>query len=452
MMTVAMVAAGMLSSCHIYNKYQLPADNAVINDYSNAVAQTPDSTSLPYLGWRQVFTDPVLQGYISQALDKNVDLANAKLNVDIANAQVKGARLSYLPSLSLTPNGGSASYGGSHMNWSYSIPLAASWEVDVFGKILNRKRGAEMSRDMAGDYRQAAQSQIIGAVANCYYTIVMLNQQLDLTRRTAVIWEDQVKSMKLMKEAALTNQAAVDQAEANYYSIMASIPDLENSLHQTHNALSLLLRTYPQTWAVTSSMEFSMPVDIEKGVPMAYLATRPDVRAAERNFAVAYYSTNSARAAFYPSIVISAQGGFTNLLGSIITNPGKWFIQLAGQLTAPIFSRGQNIATLEAAKAQQQIALNNFQYSVLNASAEVSNAYCQIRTATAKREQLIKEAEAYQALVEHTQVLFTTSDASYLELLQARTGLLNAQMSALACWYDRVSGYIYLYQTVGGGR
>lgn len=451
-MIMAMVTAAMLSSCQIYKKYQLPTDEAIVNDYANALAATPDSTTLPYLGWKQVFTDPLLQEYITQALAKNVDLANAKLNVDVANAQLKGARLSYLPSLAFTPNGGSASYGGSHMNWSYTIPLAASWEIDAFGKILNRKRGAEMGRDMAESYRQATQSQIIAAVANCYYTIVMLNQQLDLTRRTAVIWEDQVKSMKLMKEAALTNQAAVDQSEANYYSIMASIPDLENSLQQAHNALSLLLCTYPQTWAVTSSMEFGMPVDIEKGIPMAYLATRPDVRAAERNFAVAYYATNSARAAFYPSIVISSQGGFTNAIGSMIANPGKWFIQLAGQLTAPIFSRGQNIATLEAAKAQQQIALNNFQYSVLNASAEVTNAYSQIRTATEKRAQLLKEVTSFEALVEHTQVLFTTSDASYLEVLQARSGLLNAQMASLACWYDRVSGYIYLYQTVGGGR
>lgn len=451
-MIVAMAAAGLLSSCQIYKKYQLPEDEAIVNDYANALTVTPDSTTLPYLSWRQVFTDTLLQRYIGHALEKNVDLANAKLNVDIANAQLKGAKLSYLPSLSLTPNGGSASYGGSHMNWSYTIPLAASWEIDVFGKILNRKRGAEMSRDMAESYRQAAQSQIIAAVANCYYTIVMLNRQLDLTRRTAVIWEDQVKSMRLMKEAALTNQAAVDQAEANYYSILAAIPDLENSLLKAHNALSLLLCSYPQTWAVATSMDFALPVNVSTGIPMAYLATRPDVRAAERNFAVAYYATNSARAAFYPSLVISAQGGFTNAIGAMIANPGQWFIQLAGQLTAPIFSRGQNIASLEAAKAQQQIALNNFQYAILNASAEVSNAYSQINAAETKSEQLEKQVNAFEALVEHTQVLFTTSDASYLELLQARSGLLNAQTAALACWYDRVSGYVYLYQTVGGGR
>ena len=448
-----MLLALQMVSCNIYKKYELPTDNAVVNDYRKAVEAAPDSASMPYVGWRQIFTDPQLQSLIARALENNKDLDNARLNVDIARAQLKGAKLSYLPSLSLGPNGGTASYGGSHMDWSYSIPLSLNWEIDVFGKILNRKRGAQASLEMAEDYRAAAQSEIVCAVASTYYAIVMMQQQLDLTRRTAVIWEDQVNSMKLMKDAGMTNEAAVAQSESNYYSILASIPDLEAAIHETQNTMSLLLNTYPQTWEVTSSLDFDLPSSLADNIPISYLAVRPDVRAAERSFAVAYYATNSARANFYPSLNISAQGGFTNLLGSMISNPGKWFIQLAGQLTAPIFMRGQNIATLQAAKAQQQIALNEFQYSVLNASAQVSEALVKYHKNHEKRQQVEKQVEALEKSVECTQELFSFGQSTtYLEVLTARSGLLQAQLNSLACWHNKVSAIIELYKAVGGGR
>ena len=451
--TLLIVVAASLSSCHIYKKYELPDDNAVINDYRKALEAEKDSTSLPYLGWRQVFTDPLLQNLISTALENNTNLDNARLNVDIARAQLKGAKLSYFPSLALNPNGGTASYGGSHMNWSYTIPAALNWEIDAFGKILNRKRGAKASVEQTEAYRQAAQSQIVCAVASTYYAIVLLNEQLTLTRNTADIWKDQVESMKLMKEAGMVTAAGVSQSEANYYSILASIPDLEQQLKITQNAMSLLLNTYPQEWEVTSSLDFDIPSNLVSSLPLSYLAARPDVAAAERSLAVAYYATNSARANFYPSINISAQGGFTNLLGSIISNPGKWFIQLAGQLTAPLFSRGQNIATLEAAKASQKVAMNNFEYAVLSAASDVSNAMVKYNKNSEKRVNVEKEVEALEKSVEYTQELLTyNKSTTYLEVLTARSSLLQAQLASLSCWHNKTTALIELYQAVGGGR
>ncbi len=182
------------------------------------------------------------------------------------------------------------------------------------------------------DYEQAVRSQIICGVANTYYALVLLKQQLDLTERTSVIWKDQVESMKAMKEAAYVNEAAVVQSAANYWSIMASIPDIRQSITATSNTLSTLLGSYPREWEVTSDLSFSLPgVNVKAASPCHIL---PCVRmcAQQKRLAAAYYVTNSARAAFYPTLSISAQGGFTNLLGSMITNPGKWFIQLAGQL------------------------------------------------------------------------------------------------------------------------
>ncbi|MCH5216939.1 MAG: TolC family protein [Muribaculaceae bacterium] len=443
-----------LTGCHIYRKFELPKeDSAIVEEYTKALEMPADSTTLPYMGWREVFTDTILRGYIETALENNTDLRNALLNVDIARAQLKGAKLSYFPSLSLGPNGGTASYGGSHMNWSYTIPLAAQWEIDVFGKILNRKRGAQTHLEMMEDYRQAAQSQIVCGVAGVYYSLVMLQQQLQLTQRTAQIWKEQVETMELLKNAGRTNEAAVVQSRANYYNILGTVPQLENSINQLNNSLSLLLNTYPQEWTVTQDLNFSLPEELVEGIPLSYLATRPDVRAAERSLASAYYATNSARANFYPSLVISAQGGFTNLLGSIIKNPGEWFIQLAGSLTAPIFSRGQNIATLEAAKAQQKQALNTFEYAVLTASADVSNALVSYNKNLEQNEYLQQQVDQLEKSVDYTTQLFMYNQSTtYLEVLTARSSLLQAQLSCIANWHERAAALVSLYQAVGGGR
>ena len=441
-----------MSSCHIYNKYELPKDNAIIGEYQKSLEAPVDSAMLGNLAWNEVFTDTILQRYINQALEVNKDYNNAKLNIDIAHAQLKGAKLNYLPSVSFGPNGAGASYAGSSMSWSYTLPLAVSWEIDVFGKILNNKRKAQANLEQTEAYGQAVRSQIIGAVANTYYTLVSLNEQLRITRHTAKLWEEQVESMVLMKEAGQVNEAAVVQSRASYYSVLSAIPDLEKSIYQTNNTLSLLLHTQYKKWQVTNNLRFDVPTILNNGIPVEYLAARPDVKAAEKEFAAAFYATNVARTNFYPSIVISAQGGFTNLLGSIITNPGDWFIQLAGSLTAPIFSRGKNVATLEAAKAQQKQALNNFEYTVLNASAEVSNALVEMSNNDAKRQMLILQVGQLEKSVEYTQELLYLGQATYLEVLSAQQSLLSAQLSSLNCWHAKVSAMINLYQALGGGR
>lgn len=464
MNTIKLCAAGAMmavafSSCHIYKKYELPVeDSQLVGDFKKAVDEQADSTSLPYLGWEKVFQDPKLQNLIHLALANNKDLKNAKLNVDIARAQLKGAKLSYFPAVSISPNAGTSTYGGNQMDWtdmkwSYTIPLSVSWEIDAFAKILNRKRGAQVSLEMSQEYEQAVHSQIVCSVASVYYSLVMLNQQLDLTKRTCDIWSEQVETMELLKNAGRTNEAAVVQSRANLYNIQSSVPTLEESIHQLQNTLSLLLNTYPQNWEVTTQLDFSIPEQVINGIPVSYLAVRPDVRAAERSMAAAYYTTNSARAAFYPSLIISAQGGFTNLIGSMIKNPGEWFLQLAGQLTAPIFSRGQNIATLEAAKAQQAQALNNFEYAVLSASSDVSNALVAYNKNVEKNKYLELQVNELEKSVDYTNELFMYNQSTtYLEVLTARSSLLNAQLACIANWHERAAALISLYQAVGGGR
>ncbi len=449
------VGVTMLSSCHIYKKFDMPQDTAMTKEYVQAKESAPDSTAYGNLNWQSVFTDPLLQDYINRALTNNVNLENARLNVDVARANLLGAKLSYLPAVAINATGAGASYAGSGFSgsWNYTIPMAISWEIDVFGKILNNKRSASAAVRMQEDYLQAAHSQIITGVATCYYTIATLNAQLALSKETAEIWAKNVEIMKDYKEAGRVNQAAVVQSQAQYWSILASITDLETALTQANNSMSLLLNEAPATWEIPATARMEVPQILRDGIAMRELAMRPDVRAAEEGLATAYYATNSARAAFYPGITITSNGGFTNLLGSFIKNPGDWFIQLAGSLTAPLFSRGQNIARLKGAKAQQQQAMNNFEHTLLSAAAEVNN-YCVALDKTAsKTAYLTEQVKNLEEAVEATNLLLAyDGKTTYLEVLTAQQSLLSAQISQINTRLSRARSVINLYQSLGGGR
>ena len=445
---IMVVSVGALSSCHIYNKFEMPTeDNALTSEYVQAKETEENAEAFGNLRWEEVFTDPMLVDLINQALANNTNLSNAKLNIDIAHAQLKGARLSYLPSVKLAPNGAGSSFDHSKMSWSYQLPLAVSWEVDLFGKLLNSNRRAKQALLQSEAYQQAVRSQLIAGVANCYYAISMLETQLKISRQTAEYWKESVQIMKNFKLAGRVNESAVVQSTANYYSLLASITDLEVSLNEANNTMSLLLNVMPQTWNIQADARFEAPAIMRE------LASRPDVRASEHSLAMAYYATNQARSAFYPGLNISANGGFTNLMGSMVSNPAKFFVQLAGQLTAPLFARGQLISNLEAARAQQEQAMNNFEYTLLSASAEVSNALMLYTKSNEKADYLKNQVENLEKSVEYTQELLSLDGrTTYLEVLTAQQSLLAAQLSQASCENARARAAINLYQSLGGGR
>ena len=449
------VLAASMSSCHIYKKYETPTSTALTKAYAEARQAEVDSAAFGNLLWEDVFTDPLLADLIERALQNNANLQNAMLNVDVARAQLRGARLSYLPSLALAPNGSGSSMAGSDLSWSYTLPAQLSWEVDIFGKLLNSNRGAKAALLQSEAYAQAARSQIISAVASTYYSIAAVRAQLDLSRTTSELWKETVQTMRDLKEGGRgVTEAAVVQSAANYYSILGSITDLESSLDKLNNTMSLLLDTLPQEWTVTNRVDLSVPEILRAGVPMVELACRPDVQAAEQSLAAAYYATNSARAAFYPGLTITANGGFTNLLGSMVKNPGEWFYNLAGSLVAPLFSRGQNIARLQASKAQQHQAMNNFEYSLMSAAAEVSDALTVYEKSKEKSGYLKEQVANLEKSVEYTRdlLIYSTGSTSYLEVITAQQGLLQAQISQINTELARANAVINLYQALGGGR
>ena len=447
------LAVFLTTSCGIYKKYETPTDTALTKAYVEARQETQgDTASFGNLRWEEVFTDPVLVDYINRALANNLTLDDARLNVELARTQLKGAKLAFFPSVALSPNGAGASYAGSSMSWTYQIPMTVSWEIDIFGKLLNSKRSAQVSVESSEYYAQAVRSQIISAVANTYYAIASVESQLALSRNTAQLWQKSVQTMQDLFDAGHTNKAAVVQFDANYQSVLASITDLEVTRVKLNNTMSILLGTMPQECPVSADATLAVPDMLIPGVPMYYLANRPDVNAAERGLASAYYATSSARAAFYPGLTITANGGFTNLLGSIIKNPGDWFVQLAGSLAAPLFARGQNIARLEAAKINQLKAMNTFESTVLSAASEVSEALTVYEKSGERSVYLSKQIADLEESVDITNDLLVYSNGTYLEVLTAQQSLLQAQMNLLACQLTRAQAVINLYQSMGGGR
>lgn len=444
------------TSCGIYKKYETPQNTALTQAYVEARNDSASYNKAAFgnMLWEDVFTDPVLADLINRALVNNTNLKDAQLNVGIAKAQLNGAKLAYLPSVAIAPNGGisGTTLPGSTSNWTYQIPATVSWEVDIFGKLLNNKRAAQVAVETSEDYAQAVRSQIISGVANCYYAIAATEAQLRLCRSTALLWEKSVQTMRDLKELSGVTEAGVVQADANYRSVLAQVTNLEVARHQLDNSMSLLLNAMPQHFEVSPDATLNFPDMLVQGVPMQYLAMRPDVAAAERDMAAAYYATNQARAAFYPGLTITANGGFTNSFGTLIKNPGEWFWNVAGSLVAPIFSRGQNKARLEAAKLNQQMKLNAFERAVLNAAADVSNALTVYEKAGERKAILDTQVQDLEKAVEYTNDLLIYADGTYLEVLTSQQSLLNAQINRISTELDRTQAIVALYQAMGGGR
>lgn len=439
-----------MSSCGIYTSYKQPEVNTE-GLFRDTVA-VADTASLGNVEWREIFTDSYLQDVMEKALHNNTDLQSARLRVKEAEAALLSARLSFLPSLAFSPQGTLSSFDGAKTTKTYQIPVAASWEIDVFGKLRNAKEQSKAAYEQTQAYRQAVQTQLIASVANIYYTLLMLDRQLEISTQTAAYWQENVTTMKAMKRAGMVTEDAVSQSEANYYSVESSVLTLKRQINETENSLSVLLAETPRKIERGKLAHWKQPAHLTAGVPLQLLSNRPDVRSAELALAQAFYTTNAARAAFYPSLVLSGSAGWTNSAGAYVVNPGKLLLSAVASLTQPLFARGMNIAQLKIAKAQQEEAALNFQQSVLNAGSEVNNALVQCQTARGKIEWDKKQIASLESAVKSTQLLMKHGNTTYLEVLTAQETLLQSQLNWVADQFDEIQGVINLYQALGGGR
>lgn len=440
-----------LGACSVYKSYERPDMPVVDSLYRQAAATSADTTSIASLSWREFFTDPKLQALIETGLQNNTDLNIARLKVTEAEATLMTSRLAYLPSISFEPSGTLRSVDGNAMTKSYDIAASASWEVDIFGKLTNAKRGAKAALEQSEAYRQAVQTQLIATIANSYYSLLMLDAQLDISERTAANWGENVRAMKALKAAGDATELAVAQSEASKLSVDASIASLRQQIDQMENTLTALLGIAPQKIDRTTIGEQRFPTELAAGVPLQLLQRRPDVRQSEAALAQAFYATNAARAAFYPSITLSGSAGWTNAAGAAITNPGQWLFTAVGSLVQPLFNRGRNIANLRIAKAQQEEALLSFRQSLLDAGTDVNNALIQWQTARQRQQIDQQQILSLESTVRSSELLMQYSSQNYLEVLTARQTLLQAELTAVSDRFDEIQGVINLYHALGGG-
>ena len=449
-------AALLLSSCGIYNKYERPDVNTtgLVRDPSVATdtLAVADTASFGNLPWRSVFTDPQLQVLIDSALAHNTNMLNAALNVKMVEAQLMAAKLAFVPSFTFSPQGTISSWDGNKATKTYSLPIQASWSIDLFGNLLNQKRSAQMSLLATKDYQLVVQTGLISNVANMYYTLLMLDKQLQVVNDMADLTKDTWNIMKIQKDLGRTRETSVQSAESNYYSVLAQATDLKRQIRETENSLSLLLGQPAHTIARGTFEGQSLPEKFSTGVGIQLLANRPDVHYAEMSLAQCFYDVNTARSKFYPSITISGSGAYTNSSGAGIVNPGKMLLSAVGSLVQPIFQHGQLIANLKVAKAQQEQAYNTWQNAVLSAGSEVSNALVLYNSSAEKSELEAKQIESLKKNVEYTKLLFNDGSSTYLEVITAQQSLLNAELSKVADDFYKMQAVVNLYYALGGGR
>lgn len=451
------LAALALTSCKsLYGTYQRPNVNTkgIVRD-SLSMTDTlvvTDTTSFGNMPWRSVFTDPQLQMHIERALTNNVDLLNAALNVKMAEAQLKATRLSFLPSFTFAPQGTIASWDGGKAISTYQLPIAASWNVDLFGNLLSQKRAAQVALLATKDYQTLVKTNIISGVANMYYTLLMLDKQLEIVNNMHELTKETWDKMKVLKDLGRgIRSTGVQSAEANYYAVEAKKTDLVRQIRETENALSLLMGQPAQSISRGRLENQALPTNLSTGIGIQLLANRPDVHAAEMQLAECFYGIETARSRFYPSLTIAPTGMFTNSAGAAVINPGKWMLSAVGSLVQPIFQKGKIVAGLRVAEAQYEKAYNTWQNSILKAGNEVSNALVLYHSSDEKSKIEAKQIQTLQQNVEDTKLLLSQSSSTYLEVITAQQTLLNAQMAKITDDFHKMQAVVNLYQALGGG-
>ena len=446
----------LLSSCGVYTKYERPEVNTkgiirdVVSDVDTLKA-TADTTTFANLPWRQVFTDPQLQALIQQGLDKNPDLLNAALNVQIVESQLKMSKLAFLPQVTFSPQGVLSSWDFGKASQTYSMPLNASWTVDLFGNLLNQKRSSQMALLATKDYQVVVKTKIVSGIANMYYTLLMLDRQLEILNDMSGLTKDTWDMMKLQMQLGRYRSTSVQSAEASHYSVLTQIEDMKRQIREVENSLSLLIGQPAQTIKRGKLADQVLPSQFATGVGIQLLKNRADVHAAEMNLASSFYDVNTARSRFYPSLTISGTGSYTNSGGGMIVNPGKILASAVASLVQPIFMNGKLTEGLKISKAQYEQDYNTWQNAVLTAGSEVSNALVQYNSYQKKSELDAHRVEVLKKNVEDTRALVSSSTSTYLEVIQAQNSLLNAEISKVTDDFNKMQAVVSLYQALGGG-
>lgn len=447
---IFLTVAYLMSGCGIYSRYSRPDIDVNVDSLYREPITAADTATFASMSWRKLFLDPNLQILIAKGLERNTDLGIARLQVEEALITLTNARLSYLPSLNLTPQVGISHYNGETQK-TYNVGATATWEADIFGKVTNAKRSAAASLEQSRAYEQAVQTQLVATIAESYYTLLLLDEQLNISEQTLKNRDETISTLEALMEAGKTTDVAVLQARSDRSALEASLLTIRKSISETENSLCSMIKEPSHVIDRGSLDEQYFPDSLSTGIPLLLIANRPDVRQAEAALAEAFYATNSARSAFYPTLTLSGTLGWTNNGGNIL-NPGKWLSNAIAQITAPLFNKGTNIANLKIAKSRQEEAALAFEQSLLDAGNEVNDAVIEWQTANKRILLDIQQVSDLEIATEKTLLLMRYTSANYLDVLTSQQSLLNARLTLAQDRIAKIHAVIHLYHALGGGK
>ena len=447
LLPILAVISLLAGGCGVYGSYSRPEPDVDVDSLFREPGG--DSSSIAEMPWRELFADTCLQNLVAAALDRNTDLAIARLQVQEAQALLDKARLQYFPSVTASPQASVSSFDGV-VKKTYSLGASASWEVDLPGRLTNAKRGAAASLMEREAYAASVRSAVVASAAGYYYSLLLLDEELAISSESLSNWDETVSVLEALVSAGRANDVAVRQARASRNALEASVITLRSDIRSAENGLCALLKETPHSIERGTLGSQVFPETLSAGLPVRMLTTRPDVRQAEAALAVAFYDVNAARAAFYPSLTLAGSLGWTDSGGGVVTDPGALLLSAVGSLVAPLFNGGTNRANLRIALARQQEALLGFEQALLDAGNEVNDALSLWQTA---RERVLLDelrVDDLEAAVEKTGLLMRYSSATYLEVLSAQQSLLEARRTLAGDRTDMMLAVVGLYRALGG--
>ena len=457
---VAAAVSMMLTGCGLYNKYEKTVeDPADPFGTSQDITTASSGESIAQMSWREFFTDPLLQQLIEQALANNTDLNTARINVEKSEIALKTKQLAYLPSVYFAPQGSISSFDGAKATKSYTLPLDVSWEADVFGSITNKKRAAQAALLQSQMTEEATRSNLVSSIAMQYFYLQLLDRELDILNQTDSLWKASLETQQALYENGQTYSTAVNQQESSWLDVKLQIVSIRRSIRSVENQICSLLCISPQHIERTKWYADKYHSSADKrifeerfskiGVPAQMLEHRPDIRLANYYMEEAFYNTQAARAAFFPSITLTGEAGWTNSGGAV--NPSKLLLQAVASLSQPIFARGQISANYKTSKLTEENLKKKYVQTVIDAGNDVNEAIADCQTAREKHDYYRRQVEVLHEAYLGTHELMDNGKASYLEVLTAQESLLSAQLNEASNLYAGAEALIALYIALGGG-
>ena len=454
----------ILASCRVGKNYERPP---VPVPAQFAGIPAGDTLSIAETGWKEFFTDPVLQQLIDSALRGNYDLQAALTHIDAAGQQVKLAKAAFLPKVSAQIGANTSVYGKNTLNGlsyqaflgvdhleDYSVEANLSWEADIWGKMRRQKEVALDNYLQTYEAARAVQTTLVADVAESYYNLLMLDAQLGIARSNLALGDSILQITRLQKTAGDVTQLAVEQADVQKQAAALLVPQLEEAIRIQENALHILIGAMPEG-AIDRNADIAqipLPDHLEAGVPAALLSRRPDVRSAELGLMAANAQVGAAQASMYPVLNITAGGGLDAFKASNwFSIPNSLFGLVGGTILQPILEGRQLKTQFEEAKIAREQAVIVFRQSVLNAVGEVSNAL--VTNDKLKQQEQIEgyRLSTLKQAISHAELLFRSGLANYLEVITAQGNLLQSELDYANIKREQLSSVVELYRSVGGG-